>query len=72
MKDNKMKNIILIATLGLLMTACSGHIKTPALSFGKKCAETNDGQMTYSYVWLYDKNVGLKANEQECDKIAKE
>ena len=40
MKDNRMKNVILIATVGLLMTACSGHIKTPALSFGKKCAET--------------------------------
>ena len=72
MKGNKMKNVILIANLGLLMTACSGHIKTPALSFGKKCAETNDGQIAYSYVWLYDKNTGLKANEKHCEKIAKE
>ena len=54
------------------MTACSGHIETPALSFGKKCAETNDGQIAYSYVWLYDKNTGLKANEKHCEKIAKE
>ena len=56
-----MKNVILIATVGLLIIVRSGHIKTPALSFGKKCAETNDGQMTYSYVWLYDKDIGLKA-----------
>ena len=53
------------------MTACSGHIKTPALSFGKKCAETNDGQMTYSYVWLYDKDVGLKATNKNVIKLQK-
>lgn len=51
------------------MTACSGHIKYPQLSFGKKCAETNKDQIAYSYVWIYDKDVGLKADKETCDKI---
>lgn len=64
-----MKNTILVIALGLLMTACSGHIKYPQLSFGKKCAETNKDQIAYSYVWIYDKDVGLKADKETCDKI---
>ena len=70
MKGNKMKNIILIATLGLFMTACSGHIETPALSFGKKCHVDGDN-ITYSYVWLFDKDMGLKASEAQCIHLPK-
>ena len=64
-----MNKIIITIIASLLLTACS--IKEPRLSFGKKCVD-KENQIVYSYVWLYDKNVGLKANEQECDKIAKE
>ena len=45
------------------MTACS--IKEPRLSFGKKC-EVNGDKVTYSYVWLYDRNLGLPATKNQC------
>ena len=37
----------------------------PKLSFGKKCHVAED-KITYSYVWLYDKNEGLKATNGQC------
>lgn len=64
-----MNKVIVAAVATLLLTACSGHIKEPALSFGKKCAVNENGQVSYSYVWLYDKKVGLKANKKECEQI---
>jgi nitrate reductase beta subunit len=45
-------------------------LKSPAVSFGKKCSETENGQIAYSYVWLYDKEQGLEANKDTCEKIA--
>ena len=65
-----MKTVITLLTATLLLVGCSGHLNTPAVSFGKKCAETNDGQIAYSYVWLYSKNEGLKANKEDCNLIA--
>ena len=63
-----MKTILSILIAGLLITACS--IKEPRLSFGKKCVE-KDNQVVYSYVWVWDKNVGLTANEATCELIEK-
>ncbi len=60
--------------LGILLTmlaGCSGHLEEPAVSFGKKCAVTEDGQVNYSYVWLYNKEDGLKANKANCELIEK-
>lgn len=71
-----MKSFI-IGTLALLvLTGCSIP-KDPRVSFGKKCSETNDGQVAYSYVWLYSKEHGLNADEKTCrqlehDKLHKE
>jgi hypothetical protein len=58
-----MKKLITIIIAGVLMTACS--IKEPRISFGKKCVE-KDNQVVYSYVWVWDKNVGLTASEAVC------
>ena len=44
-----MKTIAIVLT-GLLLASCSGHIVPPNMQFGKKCAETDDGQIVYSYV----------------------
>ena len=63
-----MKTILGILIAGLLITACS--IKEPRLSFGKKCLE-KDNQVVYSYIWLWDKKVGLTANEATCELIEK-
>jgi len=59
---------ILIALTALLISACS--IKEPRVTFGKKCVE-KDNQIVYSYVWLYDKQVGLKADNITCTLIKK-
>jgi hypothetical protein len=45
------------------VSACS--IKEPRMAFGKKCDQNGD-KITYSYVWIYDKNTGLPANEEQC------
>ena len=63
-----MKTLLTILFASVLLTACS--IKEPRLSFGKKCLE-KDNQVVYSYIWLWDKKVGLTANESVCNLIEK-
>jgi hypothetical protein len=58
-----MKTIITIA-ISLLLVGCAVP-SNPSVSFGKKC-HVNDDNITYSYVWLYDKNQGLDATEAQC------
>ena len=55
-----------------LLTGCSGHIVPPNMQFGKKCAETDDGQIVYSYVWMHKKGEQLKANKETCKLIKKQ
>ena len=57
---------IMVILCALVLTACS--IKEPRISVGKKCAVKED-KVVYSYVWLYDKESGLEANETTCEKI---
>lgn len=64
----KMNKILLIIISSVILTACS--IKEPRLSFGKKCVEKSN-KIVYSYVWLYDKKVGLPADKNTCKYIAK-
>ena len=61
-----MKKLLVIFAMLTLVSACS--IKEPRLSFGKKCVEKKTN-IVYSYVWLYDKKVGLEANKDSCKKI---
>ena len=63
-----MKTLIALILSSILLSACS--IKEPRLSFGKKCVE-KDNQVVYSYVWIWDKQVGLTANEANCELIKK-
>jgi len=63
-----MKKILVLLFVSLIISACS--IKEPRLSFGKKCLE-KDNQVVYSYIWLWDKKVGLTANEATCELIEK-
>ena len=46
---------IMVILCALVLTACS--IKEPRISVGKKCAVKED-KVVYSYVRLYDKEVG--------------
>ena len=62
-----MKNIAII-TLALLVTACG--ISNPTVSFGKKCM-VKDDSVSYSYVWLYDKETGLPASVEQCEALPK-
>lgn len=47
----------------LFVSACS--VSEPRVSFGKKCVEKDD-KVVYSYVWIYDKEVGVTANKETC------
>ena len=62
-----MKKFIMLFVASLLITACS--IKEPRLSFGKKCM-VKDDKVVYSYIWVWDKMVGLTATEADCEHIA--
>ena len=42
----------------------SKPLNNPKLSFGKKC---NDD--VWSYVWIYNKDKELQANEKDCEKL---
>jgi len=59
-----MKKIIVALSISFLISACSS-IKDPRMSFGKKCQVTEDN-VTYSYIWLYDKKTGLPASKDQC------
>ena len=58
-------NKILIVLISLILVSC---VQNPKLSFGKKCVEKGD-QVHFSYVWVYDKEVGLQADEITCELI---
>tara|TARA_B100000929_G_scaffold229093_1_gene185510 strand:- start:1023 stop:1214 length:192 start_codon:yes stop_codon:yes gene_type:complete len=61
-------NKILIVLTSIILMGCT--VANPKLSFGKKCVEKGD-QVHYSYVWIYDKNAGLIADEITCELIDK-
>tara|TARA_A100001011_G_scaffold376065_1_gene438260 strand:- start:6627 stop:6818 length:192 start_codon:yes stop_codon:yes gene_type:complete len=58
-----MNKIIILIVSGLLLSAC--NIKEPRLTFGKKCV-IKDNKVVYSYVWVYDKQVGVPADKETC------
>ena len=60
-------NKILIILMSLILVSC---VQNPKLSFGKKCVEKGD-QVHYSYVWIFDGNAGLQADEITCELIDK-
>tara|TARA_A100001011_G_scaffold400175_1_gene512989 strand:- start:6222 stop:6404 length:183 start_codon:yes stop_codon:yes gene_type:complete len=55
---------ILILPLFLLGCTITEPLNNPKLSFGKKC---NDD--VWSYVWIYNKDKELQANEKDCEKL---
>ena len=62
-----MKKLLTIIMASMFLTACS--ISEPRLSIGKK-GTLKDDKVVYSYIWLYDKQVGLPADKQACKEIA--
>ena len=62
-----MKKLLTIIMASMFLTACS--ISEPRLSLGKKCT-LKDDKVVYSYIWLYDKQVGLPADKEACKEIA--
>jgi hypothetical protein len=63
-----MKQLIIISGLLTLM-ACTA-VPEPRVALGKKCIAKGE-QVTYSYVWVYDRKTGLPANTVDCDLIDK-
>jgi hypothetical protein len=64
-----MKNFIIIALISILISGCAIP-SNPKLTFGKKCHVVDDN-ITYSYVWLFDKREGLEATEAQCVHLPK-
>ena len=60
----------LLAMLCILVFAGCSIPKNPKLSFGKKCVEKVDS-VVYSYVWVYNEESGLEADEENCKLIGK-
>jgi hypothetical protein len=63
-----MKTLLSLAAL-LLTVSCS-NISSPRVEFGMKCVMTGD-KIAYSYVWVYDKNIGLPATAETCSALKK-
>ena len=63
-----MKTFILLI-VALLLSGCAVP-KNPSLSFGKKCHVEGEN-ITYSYVWLFDKTTGNPATEAQCIHLQK-
>jgi uncharacterized protein YcfL len=63
-----MKNIAIIILGILFLSGCS--VSNPKVSLGKKCV-VKDDSVSYSYVWIYDKNTGLPASEEQCKALPK-
>ena len=66
-----MYKILGAAVAVILLAGCSGHIYPPNMQFGKKCVETNNDTIVYSYVWMHKKDTELKANKETCELIKK-
>jgi uncharacterized protein YcfL len=56
---------ILIILFSMILIGCTSSIKNPRLSLGKKCIE-DDTNISYSYIWLYDKTSGMSATKEQC------
>ena len=63
-----MKTIMTMLLAFLLVSACNS--KKSKSFFGKKCM-VKDESVSYSYVWLYDKNTGLPASAEQCEALPK-
>lgn len=63
-----MKNIVLLIAASVLIAGCSVVPKDPRVSFGKKCNVNGDGTTVSSYVWIYGKEGGLTASQDQCQK----
>lgn len=64
-----MKNLTAIALVTILLSGCAVP-SNPKITFGKKCHVVDDN-ITYSYVWFYDKQKGLEATEEQCAHLPK-
>ncbi len=63
-----MKTFIILF-VALMLTGCAIP-KNPSLEFGKKCHVKGEN-ITYSYVWLFDKSTGNPDTEAQCVHLQK-
>ena len=64
-----MKILAIITASFILLTGCAG-VKNPEIVFGKKCLVEGDN-ITYSYMWIQDKNLAAKPSVEACDLLPK-
>jgi len=67
MVNTTMKNILILFALLFAVSNCAKPVDS--VSWGKKCIVTED-KVVYSYVWLYNKDSGLSADQVQCKEIA--
>jgi|TARA_B100001248_G_scaffold255008_1_gene234193 hypothetical protein len=64
-----MTKIITAIFLFAFVAGCSVIPDNPRVSFGKKCSEIDEGQVAYSWLWIYNGDAGLNANKEICKDI---
>ena len=60
--------ILITIFLALILSGCALP-ENPKLSWGKKCTVQGE-QVVWSHLWVYDKEKGLDANKENCERIA--
>ena len=66
-----MKSVLAAVFAMTILAGCSGHINPPNMQFGKKCVQTENDTIVYSYVWMHKQGEELSANKATCDLIKK-
>ena len=63
-----MKYILTLLTASVMMLTGCSIPKNPEIVFGKKCLANGD-QVSYSWVWIQDKELQTKPSIEACDQL---
>ena len=63
-----MKHILILLTASVMLLTGGSIPKNPEIVFGKKCLATGD-QISYSWVWIQDKELQTKPSEEACSQL---
>jgi len=61
---------ILISIVALVLLAGCSIPKNPEIVFGKKCLVNGD-QISYSWLWIQDKELDTKPSVEACEQLPK-
>ena len=65
-----MKHILTLLTASVILLSGCSVPKNPEIVFGKKCL-VNGEQVSYSWLWIQDKDLQTKPSEEACKQLPK-